>query len=55
MSEILLKDTSGFCNHLRDKQNPLYPQGCHLGNATSPVWCEKKERCWYFEYQVVNK
>lgn len=46
------KDTSGFCKHLRDKKAPLYPQGCQHGNTTSPLWCEKKERCHYFEYQV---
>jgi hypothetical protein len=48
------KDTSKFCDHLRDKNTPCYPQGCKLGNATSPLWCEKKERCHYFKAQETN-
>jgi ribosome-binding protein aMBF1 (putative translation factor) len=50
------KDTSEYCKHLRNKEKPFYPQGCALGNATSPLWCEKKEhRCQYFENQDVVK
>jgi hypothetical protein len=45
---------SAYCRYLRDKDNPLYPQGCQLGNATSPLWCEQKERCCYFEKQEVK-
>ena len=40
---------TNFCKHLRNKEAPLYPQGCMLGNATSPLWCEKKERCCDWE------
>jgi hypothetical protein len=45
------KDTSEYCDNLRDKDNPRYPQGCKLGNTTSPLWCEKKERCYDFKAQ----
>lgn len=38
-----------FCKHIRNKESPLYPQGCMLGNATSPLWCEKKDRCCDWE------
>ena len=46
------KDRSQYCDNLRDKKSPLYPQGCKLGNATSPLWCEKKERCGHYENKM---
>jgi hypothetical protein len=45
---------TAFCKHLRNKEAPLYPQGCMLGNATSPLWCEKKERCYQWEANENN-